>query len=242
MTLDLARRPTGRGGWRPGSGRRKGTTQVPHATREDFAARYPQHVTLRLVDGVPSLREYDRLQIIWDAIRRAQSATFRIVEFNVEPNHLHLVSEAAGKAALATGMQGFKARMAKRLNRHLGRSGALFEERYHARVLRTPREVKHAIRYVLCNWRHHVSEREVLPADWIDPYSSAFWFDGWRRELVLDEPWKRDLAAMSPPTVKPTVWLLSIGWRMHGLLEFDEVPGPKKQTKRARTRRNGKAH
>ncbi len=86
---------------------------------------------------------------------------FRVVHFNVLGNHLHLM-----------------VRLARRINKHLGRTGALFRERYHARALRTPREVRNAIRYVLLNGRHHAAERgQLLAPTWIDPYSSALWFD-----------------------------------------------------------------
>jgi REP element-mobilizing transposase RayT len=226
LSFDDARKPSGRGGWRPNAGRPKGRTTVAHEAREEFSPTHPQHVTLRLVPGVPSLRRGDAVKVIWKAIAASQRADFRIIEFNVEPNHMHLIAEAAGARSRARGVQGLEVRIAKSLNRLFGRSGELFEERYHARSLTSPREVRNALRYVLNNARHHAEERgEVLPPEWIDPYSSAIWFDGWSRELVLDRPWKTDLLAMQAPTRKPTVWLLSVGWRRHGLIDTAEVPG-----------------
>lgn len=61
--------------------------------------------------------------------------------------------------------------------------------------------------------------------DWIDPCSSAAWFDGWERPVEADTPWKRELLEMPAPTVKPRTWLLNVGWRRLGLLRFDEMPG-----------------
>src|SRR4051812_33919419 len=91
LTLDDTRKPTGRGGWRPGAGRPRGRTTVAHEAREAFAARYPQHVTWRLADDVPSLRRGDLVHIIRDAIRISHKDDFGVVEFNIEPNHLHFV-------------------------------------------------------------------------------------------------------------------------------------------------------
>ena len=111
------------------------------------------------------------------------------------------------------------------INKALGRSGHVFAERYHARALKTPREVRNALRYVLCNARHHAAERgQRLAKTWIDPFSSALWFDGWRDEIV-DQPWLRKLRRISAPTACAHTWLLTTGWRKHGLLGFDEVPG-----------------
>src|SRR4051812_21960429 len=91
LSLDQARKPTGHGGWRPGAGRPKGRNIVSHDRRPDFVARYPQHVTLRIIGGVGSIARDFLMKKIRVAIRGAQSETFRIVEFNVLSNHLHLV-------------------------------------------------------------------------------------------------------------------------------------------------------
>ncbi|HEU0034751.1 MAG TPA: transposase [Kofleriaceae bacterium] len=167
---------------------------------------------------------------IWNAMLGAHREDFRIVEFNVEPNHMHLMTEAEHKGALARGMKRFKMRVTARLNTLFRRSGTMFAERYHVRILKTPREVRNALRYILLNWRHHLAERgETLPADWVDPYSSAMWFEGWTEELAVDQPWKEMLRWLSEPTARAQTWLLNVGWRKHGLLRLDDVPGPKKR-------------
>ena len=225
LTLDDARRPTGLGGWRPGAGRPRGRTKVPHRQRHRFAARFPLHVTLRVVDDVPSLRRRGALRVVQRAIEAGgHRKNFRVVHFVVVGNHLHLLVEAACMEALARGMQGLEVRLARRLNRFFGRRGTFFAERYHARILRTPREVRNALRYVLLNYRQHEARRgETLNRDWIDPFSSAYWFDGWRDSVELREPRQRDLLNVPCPTAQPTVWLLTTGWRRWGPLAFDDV-------------------
>jgi REP-associated tyrosine transposase len=229
LSLDQARRPTGHGGWRPGAGRPRGRTTVEHGRRPRFAGRIPQHVTLRLRAGLPSLRRHHSLRVVKRALQAAcarRPDDFRVCHFSLLANHLHLIVEAAGAEALASGMQGLAIRLAHRLNALLGRRGSLFAERYHARGLATPREVRHGLRYVLSNARHHAAERGArLTRSWIDPFSSAAWFDGWRDALPAREPWQRALLAEPSPLAAPRVWLLTTGWRRWGPLAFDEVPG-----------------
>jgi len=54
----------------------------------------------------------------------------------------------------------------------LKRRGKLFAHRYHSRYLKTPREVRNVLRYVLLNRKHHAAEKKFSKS-WIDPYSSA---------------------------------------------------------------------
>jgi hypothetical protein len=63
----------------------------------------------------------------------------------------------------------------------------------------------------------------VAPArnpDWIDPFSSARYFDGW-----ATAPPKADRESEEALVVSAESWLLTVGWRRHGLIRFDEVPG-----------------
>lgn len=226
MTFDDARKPTGHGGWRPRAGRPRGRTKIAHERRSTVAARHPQHVTLRVAGDVVSLRRQCFAEVVREAIAAVQSETFRIVEFNVLSNHFHLIIEAENVEARARGIAGLEVRLARRVNALVGRTGKLFPERYHARALTTPTEVRNALRYVLNNALHHDPNITFcMGEDWIDPYSSAAWFDGWERPIVADAPWKRELLAMPAPTVKPKSWLLSVGWRKRGLIRFDEMPG-----------------
>ena len=225
LTFDDARKPTGHGGWRPGAGRPRGRTHVAHERRERFGASQPLHVILRVVPGVASLRKEATVEIVRTVVARARERV-RIVHFNVLGNHLHFIVEADDPAILARRMQGLLVSIARRINMHLGRRGKLFAERYHARVLRTPREVRAAIRYVLLNARHHAADRgEALSSGWVDPYSSGPWFDGWKTTMRVDQPWMRTLVRRAPPTAPPRTWLLREGWRLGGLIAFDDIPG-----------------
>jgi hypothetical protein len=77
---------------------------------------------------------------------------------------------------------------------------------------------------VLLDRKHHAAEKR-FGTYWIDPCSSAAWFDGWAEPVRANEPWQRQLRALERPTAKATVWLLTTGSKKHGLLRFDERPG-----------------
>jgi len=222
-SLDFRGKPTGRGGWRPGAGRPKGRKRPDHLPRAQFAERYPVHVTQRLREDVPSIRREHLVAIVRRAIRAAHRETFRVVHFVVLSNHLHLIVEAAGAPALGRGMQGLAIRLARNLNRKLGRKGTFFAERYHARVLTNPTQVRNTIRYVLCNARRHDAAARGSRY-WYDPCSSAHWFDGWKTRLPTGEPWMRALSDERRPTAPAATWLLATGWRRWGPIGLDEMP------------------
>src|SRR5687767_5325628 len=112
------------------------------------------------------------------------------------------------------------------MNRVWDRRGGVFAERYHVRGLKTPREVRNAIAYVVQNARKHAeADGQRLSRYWIDPYSSGIWFDAWRSRPQVREPWMRELEREECPTRAATTWLLATGWRRWGLLAINEVPG-----------------
>jgi REP element-mobilizing transposase RayT len=223
LAFDTRRKPRGIGGWRPSAGRKKKRGSISHDRRAELKARFPQHVTLRIVDGVPSLARDHLMTKIRECIREAHKADFRIVEFNVLANHLHLLTEATSKQALARGVQGFSVRVARRVNSALNRTGKLFAHRYHARALKTPTEVRNALRYVLLNRKHHDAEKR-FNKQWFDPYSSAAWFDGWSAPLRISMGWERALVQLERPNARPQTWLMTVGWRRAGLLRLDDAP------------------
>jgi putative transposase len=218
------------GGARPGAGRKPNArvAGVSHLKRPHHDSRHPVHVTWRVRDEVPGLRGR-----AFRAVRRAfvearERLGARIVEFSVQSNHIHLIIEARDRASMSASLKGLAVRLARALNRLRDRTGAVFADRYHARALRTPLEVKRALAYVLCNVRKHAAQRGVpLPAGWMDARSSAAWFDGWaepnaaERSLGLSRAWLRD----ERPVALPRTWLLRVGWRRHGLLDADAQPG-----------------
>jgi hypothetical protein len=96
----------------------------------------------------------------------------------------------------------------------------VFDDRYHDRILRTPREVRSALVYVLHNAKRHGRNLAVRA----DAYNSGPWFTGWREVRVA--------RSIRRPMARARTWLLDRGWRRHGLVGLAEAPG----TARAATR------
>ena len=167
-----------RGGARRGAGRKPtgDRARVPHAARDEVRPYHPVHVTLRVAEHVWNLRSERSYRIIDAALRAARRRPeFRVVHFSIQGNHVHLIVEANGTRAFALGVRALSIRLARGLNAMMGRSGPVFSDRYHAHVLRTPAEVRNAIRYVLGNFESH-AERRGEPRStkgWVDPFSSA---------------------------------------------------------------------
>jgi hypothetical protein len=124
-------------------------------------------------------------------------------------------------------MKSVGARLARAVNRVADRSGAVLADRYHFRPLRTPREVRNALRYVLLNARRHAAKvtAKVRKVIGLDPASSARWFEGWKRNVPVSAG-ATSAASLEPvPVARARTWLLATGWRRHGLLDPADVPG-----------------
>jgi REP element-mobilizing transposase RayT len=202
-----------------------------------------------------SLREHSLFVVVRKALAAAkQQFDFSLVHFSVQRDHLHLIVEAIDRRALSRGVQGLSIRVARAVNRQLQRKGRLFADRYHARALKTPREVRFALRYVLLNVRKHAvarqrakscAPREAAPmstmgrteddsvvAGFVDSRSSAAWFRGFARprELAFGahevrSEWLRTSGSAEPPVAEASLWLLRVGSRRAGLFDLDDTPG-----------------
>ncbi len=207
-------------------------------------------MTTRVLRGIAYLRGFR----IYPAVRRALCAArdrlgVRIIHFSIQADHIHLVVEAADQVALGRAMKGFGVRVARQLNKLAGRSGRVIADRYHARYLRNPTEVRRALVYVLQNGvKHARDEGRIARGErgWVDPHSSAAFFLGWHprcRPFIPD----RDAPAhplhrwgpSARPVAPPRTWLLREGWlRAGGPVDIRELPA---ETAHVATRRRHQA-
>ena len=214
------------GGWRPDAGRpRLHNGRVPHLPRKSPGPKYPFLVTLKVREGMASLRTVSVVREVEQTFRRMRGREgFRLAHYSIQGNHLHAIVEASDRDALGRGMKSLGIRFARAVNRALRRSGPVLWDRYHAKVLETPTQVRNAIRYVLLNARRHAAQArrsKQLPGPVrLDPASSARWFEGWRWRPREEGP-----PAAPPPVSPPRSWLLGSGWRFRGLLDPSDVPG-----------------
>jgi len=222
--LGQARHPfgTGWGGKRRGAGRKGAGTGgrrngVAHVARPVHKARFPVHVTVRLRGGLPSMRSQSLCDGAVAQIKTARERFFRILHFSVQANHIHLLVEAGDERLLGRGMKGLGVRLARRVNSLLSAKGQVIGERYHARALATPREVRNALVYVLSNRKKHGGSATSM----LDRCASGQYFDGWRDNSGVP------VARASPdewPVAAGKTWLVTRGWKRLGLLHLDERP------------------
>lgn len=186
------------GGARPGAGRKRKSARpkVPHRRRPRFH-RAALHVTVRVREEIWRLRTHRCFRTLrWAFARGCQRFGFRLIHFSVQGNHVHLIVEAPDAESLTRAMKGLEVRMARALNKVMRRRGPVFADRYHAHQLRSPREARYAIRYVLENRAVHALREGRPEPPGTDPCCSEAWRDH------------------SPPLVaEPRWWMLRVGVR-----------------------------
>jgi REP element-mobilizing transposase RayT len=175
-----------------------------------------------------------RTQFLFPTVRKAialatrrSPESFRVIEFSVQGDHVHLIVEARDKGALIEGVRGLCIRIARTVNPLIQRSGRFFVGRWHGRALTSPRAVRNALVYVLGNFGKH--GRQLMSS--VDPYSSAPYFEHFRefpgRAPIAEQP-RLVPRSLDPPRDSPVArartWLLAQGWKRHGKLSVRDQP------------------
>ena len=204
--------------------------RLPHVARGPHHADHPVHVTMRRVAGGPSFRAQRVCAAIREVISGAKQKGVRVLHYSVQENHLHLMVEGRNGADLSNQMRTLFSRIAFAVNAVARRHGKLFRDRHHRHELKTPRQVRNALVYILFNDRKHGAGVSACApaAPGLDPCSSAWWFNDW---APWDPPPERNLRdGPEDPRSKPQTWLASFGWRWafgrerDGRIRFHEAP------------------
>jgi REP element-mobilizing transposase RayT len=199
------------GGRRKGAGRPNKTRTVNHMTRARVDFRKPLHITMRLQEGVPNIRNKTLLKQFKKSANQAAKFELHVIHFSLLRNHLHMIVEAKDNEALALGMRSLAGRFGKQIRRHAGGKGRVFQGRYHLKTIKSARQMRRTLEYVLLNYAKHTKLPEHL-----DPFSSAYGFKHWKDLLGLRfnpviavqtrNPFETGLAP-------PRSWLAREGWR-----------------------------
>ena len=227
--------------WRHG-GKRKGAGRKPngaraseaHEKRPTIKASHGLHVVVRVRPEIGNLRRPEMYRAIREAsVCAAVRERIRIVHISVQRTHIHMIVEAANKLMLASGMQGFQISAARHINTALGdgvrrRRGGVFVDRYHLVVLTSPTQARHALSYVLNNWRKHAEDRAAGTGALIDRFSSGCSFPDWLELEHKHVMWT--LPDDYDPLVvyRPRSWVLEKGWKLVGNISARDVPSQRR--------------
>ena len=221
-----------RRGVKLGRPKKRGSSS-PHRKRPELdGTRNSAHVVLRAHKVVKTLRRRDIYKAIrWATIVAAKWEDFRIIHLSIQRNHVHLIVEATDKHALARGMKAFQISAAKLINRVLPpvdgkrRRGSVFPDRYHVEVITNPTQARHALSYVLNNWRKHREDQAGVARTWlVDPFSSGAIFGGWKELEGRYILWPLRDTYETLVVWFPKTWLLRVGWRRVGPISARDVP------------------
>lgn len=148
------------------------------------------------------MREFTR------AIEKAKAKGLGVNQFSIESNHIHLMGESESNAALTCGILSLQGCIKWGLKRSFDYIGAVFDGRFHLHPLKTLREVRNALLYVIFNHAKHCRMPKFA-----DAFSSAHAF------AALDEfvsnpgkppRWQDAIATALTPAKS---WLQTMGWR-----------------------------
>ena len=154
--LELSLSNCNRGGRRKNAGRKRvHSSGVSHKAREELNLRTPVHVNFKVRLQV---RNKEGLRALKRAIFNARKFV-SVLHYSLQSNHVHLIIEAKNNSLLTTGMRSLTITFSKCLNQ-----GRIQKERYHLHVLRSVRETRNAIKYVIFNEARH-SGRRVMRVD-----------------------------------------------------------------------------
>lgn len=193
------------------------------------------HITVRAVPGSPDLRSERVFDLFVREIAAAVLRGHGIVEYSVQPNHLHLIVEPdeeggasrADARSVGRRMQFLLSRLTRGINEVTTRRGRLWQDRYHRSDITSPTQMKETLAYVLFNHRRHAEPPNDAPGRSdaaplaLDPCSSAPWFSDWDPQ---SEPPPSQRRSSPSGLAVPRTWLVRSGWKSEGLLRFDTIP------------------
>lgn len=141
--------------WKGAGRKAKVDKGIRHTKREEFFRPSSLHLTIKVRKTSAEIKSKAVLKVLHRAILRARSKGLRMIHYTLEYDHVHLLVEASSNQQLHSGMQAFGICFAKGINKVKGRKGNVYKHRYHLHLLRSAREVKNVLHYILKNGIKH---------------------------------------------------------------------------------------
>lgn len=157
---------------------------VRHIARDKVTRNTSLHLTIKIERVKAGLKNKDVVKQLHESIKKARKMGLRVIHYTLEFDHLHLLVETDNNDQLSKGMQSFGISFSKGINKIKQEAGKVYKTRYHFRKLKTPKEIKNVIHYILGNSIKHSKKGSIL-----SPYNSAViagsYFSGF--ELMIED-------------------------------------------------------
>jgi REP element-mobilizing transposase RayT len=128
---------------------------IRHTRRFRLKKPSSLHLTIKVKENKADIQNKRILKTLHYAIRRARLKGLKIVHYTLEYNHVHLLVESVDNKILHKGMQAFGITIAKAINKIKRTKGAVYKNRYHLRVIDSPRQLKNVLHYIFSNGVKH---------------------------------------------------------------------------------------
>ncbi|MEA9355221.1 transposase [Bacteriovorax sp. PP10] len=128
---------------------------IRHTKRFRLKKPSSLHLTIKVRENKADIQNKRILKALHNAIRRARLKGLKIVHYTLEYNHVHLLVESMDNKILHKGMQAFGITIAKAINKIKRTKGAVYKNRYHLRVIDSPRQLKNVLHYIFSNGIKH---------------------------------------------------------------------------------------
>jgi len=143
---------------------RRGRVSLPH---------HAYLITTVTHDRTPWFADFPTARLVVHEMRRFHDDTsLRSLAWVLMPDHLHWLFQLLPPTDLATAVKRFKGRSARRVNRHLLRTGPVWQRAYHDHGVRTDESLREIARYIVANPLRsglvaHITEYPLWDAVWL---------------------------------------------------------------------------
>jgi ATP-dependent Clp protease ATP-binding subunit ClpA len=122
-------------------------------TEEEYYRLFPDRWEKWLDEhhGECLLARPDLRKIVEDVLRHDDGVIYRLMDFVVMPNHVHVLVTPLGKNTLSEVVQEWKSVSAHRINKALGRKGEFWQKEYFDHIVRSAEQLEKFKRYIQNN-------------------------------------------------------------------------------------------
>lgn len=128
---------------------------IRHVRRLRLKKASSLHLTIKVRENKADIQSKRILKALHHAIKRARLKGLKVVHYTLEYNHLHLLVESVDNKTLHKGMQSFGITIAKAINKIKRTKGSVYKNRYHLKLISSPRQLRNVLHYIFNNGVKH---------------------------------------------------------------------------------------